>query len=220
MTVALHDGTKVVAESTTVDPRRHTELLAPAISHVLDVADASRTDLTAVAVGIGPGPFTGLRVGVTAGRTLGAALDLPVYGVCSLDVLAAEVVAVGSAADAPFLVASDARRREVYWSAYTADGRRTDGPEVATPAEVQARYSGRPVAGAGARLYPEAFPTAVPPEYPSAAQLASIVVADTGPSASSWPARVVEPLPMYLRRPDAAPPGARKPVLTPARPGR
>src|ERR1700709_2357453 len=109
VTVALHDGERVVASQTRVDARRHGELLAPAITAVLDEAWVPRQDVTAVAVGVGPGPFTGLRVGIVTARTLGLALDISVYGVCTLDVLAVQAPDEG-AVDGPFLVATHARR--------------------------------------------------------------------------------------------------------------
>ena len=140
VTVALHDGERVVASSTTVDAMRHGELLAPEIQAVLDEAWVPRQDVTAIAVGVGPGPFTGLRVGLVTARTLGAVLEIPVYGVCTLDVLAAEAVDTGTV-DGPFLVATDARRKEVYWASYDADGRRLDGPHVSRPADVASELS-------------------------------------------------------------------------------
>jgi len=135
VTVALHDGDRVVASHLTVDAMRHGELLAPAITAVLDEAWVSRLDLTAVAVGVGPGPFTGLRVGLVTARTLALALGLPVHGVCTLDVLAAQAAA-GGHVDGPFVVATDARRKEVYWAAYDEGGRCLEGPYVARPADV------------------------------------------------------------------------------------
>jgi len=89
VSVALHDGERVVGEAFAVDARRHGELLMPMIAQVMAEAGASRADLTAVAVGVGPGPYTGLRVGVVTARVLGAVLGIPVYGVCTLDVIAA-----------------------------------------------------------------------------------------------------------------------------------
>jgi tRNA threonylcarbamoyl adenosine modification protein YeaZ len=153
-----------------------------------------------VAVGVGPGPFTGLRVGLMTARTLGAVLQLPVYGVCTLDVLAAEAVDRGTVT-APFLVATDARRKEVYLASYDETGARTSGPEVVTPATVATE---RPVVGRGAVLYPEAFPAARAPEHPSAAVLARVVVEER--------AALHDPEPMYLRRPDTAAPHAPKRV--------
>ena len=200
VTVALHDGERVVATHTVVDARRHGELLAPGIVAVLDEAWVPRQDVTAVAVGVGPGPYTGLRVGLVTARTLSLALDVPVYGVCTLDVLAAQAVDEG-AVDGPFLVATDARRKEVYWASYDEEGRRLDGPHVSKPADVATEG---PVVGAGAVLYPECFPRAVGPEHPDAGALARVVTDER--------AELVDPEPMYLRRPDVAAPTRPKPV--------
>ena len=200
ITVALHDGERVVAQHTVVDARRHGELLAPGITAVLDEAWIPRQDVTAVAVGVGPGPFTGLRVGLVTARTLGAVLQIPVYGVCTLDVLAAQAVDEGAVAE-PFLVATDARRKEVYWASYDAEGTRLDGPHVDRPAELA---TPRPVVGAGALLYPEAFSRPIAPEHPSAAVLAEVVTAER--------AELLDPEPMYLRRPDVAAPSRPKRV--------
>ena len=101
VSVALHDGERVVSEAFAADGRRHGELLAPMIAKVLADAGASRADLTAVAVGVGPGPYTGLRVGVVTARVLGAVLGIPVHGVCSLDVIAAATVAPATGAGVP-----------------------------------------------------------------------------------------------------------------------
>ena len=200
VTVALHDGERVVASSTTVDARRHGELLAPTITALLDEAWVPRQDLTAIAVGVGPGPFTGLRVGLVTARTLAAVLEIPVYGVCTLDVLAAEAVDAATV-DGPFLVATDARRKEVYWASYDEAGRRLDGPHVSRPADVA---TDRPVVGRGGLMYPDAFPRPVRPEHPDARVLAAVV--------SEERAELFDPEPLYLRRPDAATPGKPKKV--------
>ena len=169
VTVALHDGTHVLAEATTVDARRHGELLASSIDAVLAEAGAGRLDITAVAAGTGPGPYTGLRAGLVTARVLGSALGVPVYGVCTLDVIAADAAAAAGGRE--FIVATDARRREVYWARYDASGRRLDGPGVGIPADVAGLPASRPAAadqtaqaaegaegavaaGAGALLYP------------------------------------------------------------------
>src|SRR5579871_3305644 len=91
VTVALHDGGQPLAQLVTVDAHRHAELLAPAIAKVIADGGATPRDLTGVVVGVGPGPYTGLRVGVVTARVLGAALGIPVHGLCSLDVIAAGV---------------------------------------------------------------------------------------------------------------------------------
>ena len=199
MTVALHDGERVVARHTVVDARRQAELLAPGIVSVLDEAWVPRQDVTAIAVGVGPGPFTGLRVGLVTARTMALALDVPVYGVCTLDVLAVQAVDEGLAE--PFLVATDARRKEVYWAAYDGAGRRVDGPHVSKPGDVATDL---PVVGAGALLYPGSFPRAVGLEHPDAGVLAQAVTDER--------AELLDPDPLYLRRPDVAAPGTPKRV--------
>lgn len=199
ITVALHDGSEVVAEETVVDRRQHTEFLMPQVMRALSDAGVGRRDLTNIAVGVGPGPFTGLRVGLAAARVMGEALGLPVAGVCSLDVVAVDVVGV----EGDFLVASDARRREVYWARYDASGRRLTNPSVDTPASLPGSL---PAAGAGPRLYPDAFVRALDPEYPSAASLAAAVVAES--------VETLPPEPLYLRHADVTMPGKRKSVLT------
>lgn len=207
VTVAVHDGVQVLAESTVVGARRHTELLMPTVAEVFRTAGVDRTMLTAVAVGVGPGPFTGLRVGLAAARVLGAALEVPVHGVCSLDVIAYETRAAGGP-DGPFLVATDARRREVYWAEYDEVGTRVRGPAVGPAMAISATAGGSalPAAGSGARLYPDAFAAILDPEFPSAAHLAAAVVEGV--------VEIGKPDPLYLRRPDAQPPAARKSVLT------
>jgi tRNA threonylcarbamoyl adenosine modification protein YeaZ len=200
VTVALYDGERIVAERTTVDAMRHGELLAPSIAGVLGDVGLIQQDLTAVAVGVGPGPFTGLRVGLMTARTLAAVLEIPVYGVCTLDVLAVEAVDSGIV-DGPFHVATDARRKEVYFASYDADGTRLSGPEVLKPASVA---TSEPVVGRGAVLYPDSFPDARLPENPSAAVLARMVAEER--------AELYDPEPMYLRRPDTAEPHKPKRV--------
>jgi tRNA threonylcarbamoyladenosine biosynthesis protein TsaB len=128
VTVALHDGVQPLAQLVTVDAHRHAELLAPAIAKVIADAGASQRDLTGIVAGVGPGPYTGLRVGLVTARVLGAALGIPVFGLCSLDAIAADVTGGGEGPDSDFLVASDARRRELYWARYDSAGRRTFGP--------------------------------------------------------------------------------------------
>jgi tRNA threonylcarbamoyladenosine biosynthesis protein TsaB len=191
VTVAVHDGDSVLAESVSDRAMKHGEQLAPLIASCLEAAGAERFDLTAVAVGAGPGPFTGLRVGLVTARTLGLALDLPVYAACTLDVLAVEAVGTGAVAE-PFVVASDARRKEVYLASYDEDGRRLDGPVVDHPAVLA---TGVPVVGEGGDLYPEAFPVRVGPRRPSAGWLARAVAEEL--------VELMDPEPLYLRRPDA-----------------
>jgi tRNA threonylcarbamoyladenosine biosynthesis protein TsaB len=212
VTVALHDGGQPLAQLVTVDAHHHAELLAPAIAKVIADAGAGQRDLTGIAVGVGPGPFTGLRVGLVTARVLGAALGIPVYGLCSLDIIAADVAAgrAGGAAvpGGDFLVATDARRRELYWARYDSAGRRTVGPEVSRPADIP--VAGLPAAGEGPMLYPELLPAGLGPAFPAAATLCRVVLAAL--AAGDEDRRLLPPEPLYLRRPDAREPGAPKRV--------
>jgi tRNA threonylcarbamoyladenosine biosynthesis protein TsaB len=206
VTVALHDGGQPLAQLVTVDAHRHAELLAPAIAKVIADAGASQRDLTGIVAGVGPGPYTGLRVGLVTARVLGSALGIPVYGLCTLDVIAADVDAGGG----DFLVATDARRRELYWARYDPTGHRITGPEVSRPALIP--VSGLPAAGEGPMLYPEVIPDGLGPAFPAAATLCRIAV--TALAAGDPDKRLLEPEPLYLRRPDAREPGAPKRVTS------
>jgi tRNA threonylcarbamoyl adenosine modification protein YeaZ len=200
VTVALHDGERVVASCTKVGGMRHGELLAPAITAVLDEAWVPRGDLTAIAVGVGPGPFTGLRVGLVTAAAMADALGIPAYGVCSLDALAAAVEADS------LLVATDARRREVYWARY-AGGVRVEGPAVDKPAELST-VDVQAMTGAGARLYADVLGLPLLDiDYPD---LASLVRVAASKIQSRAPVDALTPL--YLRRPDAVVPGTAKAV--------
>jgi tRNA threonylcarbamoyl adenosine modification protein YeaZ len=137
---------------------------------------------------------------------LGQALGTPVYPVCTLDAIAAE-----NAADSPLLVASDARRKEIYWATYDATGRRVTNPAVDKPADVVERIpslSVERVAGNGATLYDLGLPH-TGQEYPNPLGIAQVARDDVLAGAKPRPF-----VPLYLRRPDATEPGARKRVTT------
>lgn len=188
------DGRTVVSLAVE-DRRAHAEQLLPLVQRALSEAGAAVVDLSAVIVGVGPGPFTGLRVGVAAAETIAEALGVPIRGVCSLDVVA---LAWADRGDAPgdFVVAADARRKEVYWARYGADGHRVDGPFVTTPDQVP----DLPLAGPGAALTGRA---PVGPDVLDAGGMAAAItrLSDAG----------LEPL--YLRRPDAEVPTTHKSTL-------
>ena len=214
VSVALHDGERVVSEAFALDARRHGELLAPMIAKVMADAGVARGDLSAVAVGVGPGPYTGLRVGVVTARVLGSVLGVPVHGVCSLDVIAA---AVSAGPGREFLVASDARRKEVYWARYDAAGRRVAGPAVGQASSIPGAAD-LAVAGAGGQLYPEAFGEVIGPAYPGAGVLCGLVAQAPGAPSPAVPSSgppLLAAEPLYLRRPDAREPGPPKRVTAP-----
>lgn len=200
------DGLTVLGSSTEVAENRHGELLAPAVDRVLRAAGVAITDLATIAVGIGPGPFTGLRVGIVTAKALSDSLGIPAYGESSLRLLTGGA-AVG--------IATNARRRQVYWAIPDELGFAA-APDIAEPGVAAAAFRDAgvtSVAGEGSRLYPEAFAgLSVVAEcvYPSAARLLALVSARARAGAPGEP---LEPL--YLRRPDAAPPGRPKRV-TPA----
>lgn len=204
VTVALHDGTSVVASSSQVDARRHGELLLPAVDRVLTESGLRLDAVTGIVAGVGPGPYTGLRVGLMTADTFGLALGVPVYGLCTLDGLA-----YASDIQGPFVVATDARRKEVYWARYSDSRTRVSGPAVDRPAEIADAVAGLPAVGAGALLYPDTFPDVYEPENVSAAALASLA-AERLAKGVELPA----PRPLYLRRPDAQVPKNYK-VVTP-----
>lgn len=206
VTVALHDGDSVVAESSQVDARRHGELLLPAVDRVLEKAGLKLDAVTGIVVGVGPGPYTGLRVGLVTAATFASALGVPVHGLCTLDGLA-----YASGIDEPFAVATDARRKEVYWARYENARTRVTEASVDRPADIAGQLAGVPVVGAGARLYPDVFPDARDPEHQSAAALAGLAAERL---AAGDRDAFLEPLPMYLRRPDAQVPKNYK-VVTP-----
>jgi tRNA threonylcarbamoyl adenosine modification protein YeaZ len=202
---------ELLAERRTVDGRAHGELLAPHVEAALAQAGARPRDLGAIVAGLGPGPFTGLRVGLVTAAAMGDVLGLPTYGVCSLDALGQETAGA-------VLVATDARRREVYWAGYD-NGKALTEPGVGAPADVAVRAAelGLTAAvGEGAQRYADQLGLPVRPEptYPPAAALAALAADRVRAGA---PGERLTPL--YLRRPDAVAPGARKAVL-PANQGR
>ncbi|ANS80445.1 TsaB protein, required for threonylcarbamoyladenosine (t(6)A) formation in tRNA [Serinicoccus hydrothermalis] len=206
---AVHDGERVLAEVVHEDARRHGELLAPAIRGALDQAGVPVSALSAVVCGVGPGPFTGLRVGVVTALTLAHSRGLlPPQGICSLDAVAHQGVSVH---EGELLVATDARRREVYWARYEVGAhtaRRLDGPGVARAADLPEPVRTLPVAGRGAALYPEALTGPPLPGVTDArpgalAELAVRLRRGDHPDAST---ALLPPEPLYLRRPDAVEP--------------
>lgn len=199
--VVAVDGTHldVLAERVTVDAKAHGELLTPHLLAALEVAGRRLADVDAIVCGAGPGPFTGLRAGMATAAALGHALGIPVHPVCTLDAIAA--VEPG-----PLLVTTDARRKELYWATYDECGTRTAGPAVSRPTEIGARVgpAGR---RAGTTIYADVLTMPhTGREHPTPAGLVLAADLDRKPRPFT---------PLYLRRPDATEPGARKRVTTP-----
>jgi tRNA threonylcarbamoyl adenosine modification protein YeaZ len=206
ITAALAEVTdgesRVLAQRVVVDPRAHGELLAPGIEAVLREAGTRPRALDAVVAGVGPGPFTGLRVGLVTAAALADALGIPAYGVGTLD-------ALGWATSGRTLVATDARRKEIYWAVYQ-DGRPITAPAVGRPAEVELPEGVTTAVGDGAIRYADILrlPVRDTPRFPPAGGLVAIAAQRVRDKA---PADALTPL--YLRRPDAVEPAGRKAVL-------
>lgn len=233
-------GTTDRLDALSVEAGRHTGALVPKIvTDVLAQAGFTPSDLTAIAVGVGPGPYTSLRAGIMFADAAAAALQIPVIGACSLDITARgqlatrtvdrgaqpskEMLAVPDHSD--FVVAADARRRELYWARYAADGQRMSGPRVDPRSALEAQWE-----QGGVRV------VTAPP---TAADLASWVLTEYGrhgaaPTLASTPEHWVAPTsdaadvqipqalltaqPLYLRRPDAVEPAIAPPLPVEVRP--
>ena len=222
--VALLEGESTVSFHWHLDARRHAEVIGPMLEKVM--ALVSPTDITRVVCGVGPGPYTGLRVGVAAARAMAFAWGVPAIGVCSLDAIAE----AGAGRFGDMVVATDARRSEVYWAHYDSAGQRVDGPRVGRAQDVTAPGAWL---GRGAALHDRLadFLRDLPQESalisPSAEWVARIggrgdlsaLMAVTGtdqvdelsvhrgdgsPTADALRGRsLLAPQPLYLRRPDA-----------------
>jgi tRNA threonylcarbamoyl adenosine modification protein YeaZ len=181
-----------LAARVTVDARAHGELLTPHVTEALAEAGKTFADVDAIVCGSGPGPFTGLRAGMVTAAALGQALGKPVYPVSTLDAIAADFPE-----EHRLLVVTDARRREVYWARYE-NGHRVDGPSVQKPAELEDTEADLVV---GAELLQrEVRPASPTPE--GLVKAAARLFGEAPPPLT----------PLYLRRPDAVEPGARKRV--------
>ena len=136
--VSIIDGANLLYNGFRDGATAHGPSLPALVKEALAVSDVDE-----VVVGMGPGPFTGLRVGIAFAQSFALARDIPVRGVCSLDAIAAQVT------EKDFIITVDARRKEVYWARYT-DGARVGEPAVDFPADVL-----------GAPIYPDLFPDMV-----------------------------------------------------------
>lgn len=185
--VRRHEDGRIalVAQRITTDAHAHAELLTPNVLGAVADAGLTLRDVDAVVVGCGPGPFTGLRVGMATAAAYGHALGVPVHGVCSLD-------GIGNQTRGQVLVVTDARRREVYWARYH-DGVRVDGPDVAAAADVPV---GEAEQAAGSPVHCALFDLPrIGPERPDPTGLVAAV--------ANWDDEPDALVPLYLRRPDA-----------------
>ncbi|MDR1428629.1 MAG: tRNA (adenosine(37)-N6)-threonylcarbamoyltransferase complex dimerization subunit type 1 TsaB [Bifidobacteriaceae bacterium] len=190
-------------------PRNQVEELIPLVNAVLTEAALKPTDVAAIAAGTGPATYTGLRIGLATVRTLGFALGIPVWGVCALDALAADAAArLSLPPGLRILATGDARRREIFWARYLTDDAGPplplDPPTVGAASEAPGAEI---IVGGGAALYPGVLRPA--PGGPD--RVDPLVLAGLGAARAAR--GVDQPAePIYLRRPDIAPPSPRKRV--------
>lgn len=210
--VALGDYRGVRAHSMLASDRRHAESLTPMIQFVMQQAEVEMSDLSAVAVDVGPGLFTGMRVGIAAAQSIAWALELPMIPVCSLD-----VVAMNAHWSESVVAASlDARRGEVYWALYRmraigAEPQRITEPVVSSPEDLAVHLADRGeeivCVGSGFDRHQEVFQAlqwaqflGASGSYPSATHLVTLAGQRLAADDTVLPGAVE---PMYLRAPDA-----------------
>lgn len=148
--VAVADDSGVLATATVTRGRRHGESVAPAIQFVCRRTGVAVSELDAVAVDVGPGLFTGLRVGLSTAKGLGFALDIPLVAATSLEILAAAATRAVPVAALDVLVAVvDARRGQVFWAPFGAAGPldRAGGEHLASPEELVAALADMALGG-------------------------------------------------------------------------
>lgn len=199
----IQDG-ELLDAFATEDTRSHAEVLALGIEDLL----SGRGTPEVIAVGVGPGPFTGLRSGIATARVLADVWQVPLHGVLSLDALAWAAQTAAAPPSGEFLIATDARRKEVYWARYAADGTLLAGPNVGSATELPEL----PVYGFGAGIYAEVLAGRVVEEFRTGQPTAAAL----GLAAASRlrnGVQLLDSAPWYLRESDAQVPGPRKRAL-------
>lgn len=194
VSVALVDETVVINELSVDSHGVQGEKTTALIAELLHTSGREVNDVSDVVVGVGPGPFTGLRVGIATAQAFAFARKIPVVGICSLD-------GIGLSQERPCVVVTDARRKEVYWAHY--DGLRVSGPSVATPETLLANYPQANYVGPGLGIYLHVF----------SGQLLSLNASNLVYVARRFPDLHLPLTPLYLRNPDAVEPTSRKSVL-------
>jgi tRNA threonylcarbamoyl adenosine modification protein YeaZ len=195
-TIAVLSHGSVLSEVNYLEPMTHSERIGSAIEKVLRDAKLSPRDITEVIVGRGPGPFTGLRVGLAAARYFAIGSGAKLFGVCSLDAIAYSYYQTNPEEVRPVLVTTDARRQEVFWALYSGTKNgvpiRVEGPSVSKPVVLEEHLAGQDVINC--ELPITAFALGQVAYYQSLTEL--------GPS--------LDVTPLYLREPDAVPAKAKK----------
>lgn len=202
--VALADDEGVRAVVWVRGERRHAEALAPAIAHVLEQGQVTLAEVDAVAVDVGPGLFTGLRVGVATAQGLAQGLGIGVIGVTSVAVLAREAFDAGWEGQVAAVV--DARRKEVFAATFSAPTTQVEPPARFAPGELAASLRDVPdllVVGTGAHRYPEAFASLHVAAISAPSPAALVALAADRLRAGHEPVDPATLRPVYLREADA-----------------
>jgi tRNA threonylcarbamoyl adenosine modification protein YeaZ len=194
VSVAILRSNGEVTQSQAVDHGMQGELTAELISKVVSDSGLKIEEITDVVVGVGPGPFTGLRVGLVTASVFAHAREIPIHGICSLDAIAFDYAK-------PCIVVTDARRKELYWARY--EGIRIGEPQVSKPEVIASQFPDADFVGPGANLYPD---------YVSG-NVTELKAGSLAKLFASGSAQLVDLSPMYLRKPDAVEPTTRKSVL-------
>jgi len=194
VSVAILRSNGVLTQSQAVDHGMQGELTAELISKVVIDSGLEISEITDVVVGVGPGPFTGLRVGLVTAEVFAHARQIPIHGICSLDAVAFEYAK-------PCVVVTDARRKELYWARY--EGIRIGEPQVSKPEELATQFPDTEFVGPGAQIYPDVI----------SGQVMELKAGSLAKLFASGSAQLVSVSPMYLRKPDAVEPTTRKSVL-------
>lgn len=215
LSAAVRDGKEELASLFEERTRGHAEALMPMVETVLAEAALGFADLDALAVTVGPGTFTGLRVGLAAARGIALSRGLPLVGVTTLEAIAEPVAAE---ADEIVLASFDARRDEVYMQAFSADGPERTAPLLVALGDVLSRLPLGPLvlSGTGTPLMTDIlsaggrpFRTSATRPQPDASAVARMAVRRLGERGAQ--AFLTPPAPLYIRAPDAKLPGGRDP---------
>jgi tRNA threonylcarbamoyl adenosine modification protein YeaZ len=194
VSVAILRSNGELTQSQAVDHGMQGELTAELISKIVSDSGLKIEEITDVVVGVGPGPFTGLRVGLVTAGVFAHARNIPIHGICSLDAIAFDYAK-------PCVVVTDARRKELYWAPY--EDKRIGEPQVSIPEDLLAQFPNTDFVGPGAQLYPDSIN----------GELLDLKAGSLAKLFVSGNAQLVDVSPMYLRKPDAVEPTTRKSVL-------
>jgi tRNA threonylcarbamoyladenosine biosynthesis protein TsaB len=194
VSVAILRSNGEVTQSQAVDHGMQGELTAELISKVVSDSGLKIEEITDVVVGVGPGPFTGLRVGLVTASVFAHARNIPIHGICSLDAIAFDYAK-------PCIVVTDARRKELYWARY--EGIRIGEPQVSKPEAIASQFPDADFVGPGANLYSDYI----------SGNVTELMAGSLAKLFASGSAQLVHVSPMYLRKPDAVEPTTRKSVL-------